>query len=498
MKQNDDKKTWRKNVAMVCASLAAFFLIVYIGFGIFFNNHFFFGTRMEGIECSLRTVEGAMDKITKETEIYTLEIIGRDGIIETINEEEIRLTPVFDNSLSDIIAKQNGFLWPAALFGQNTIEIPVELEFSEDALKELFEQFQFFEPSLIREPKNAYIGEFDKENKLYPIIEEDKGTVLNKELTYQVIKEAIINLESQILLEELGCYILPEITADAAKLLKEQEELNKLASVVITYQFGEEQEAVDGELIVDWMVKNEDGTYSLNPASVRDYINSLAKKYDTFGQTREFRTSHGEWLTMSGGSYGWWMDRPGETQELIERITAGESGPKEVKYHGRAAQYGKNDIGDSYVEIDLTNQHLYLYIEGEIILESDFVSGSVRRGYHTPTGVFGLTYKERNATLTGESYRTPVNYWMPFNGNIGMHDAAWRGSFGGTIFVNNGSHGCINLPPEKAEEIYSYVDQWFPVIVYGGYAGPIIEEEIQPEQEIMEAPVLPPESQDDF
>ena len=78
-----------------------------------------------------------------------------------------------------------------------------------------------------------------------------------------------------------------------------------------------------------------------------------------------------------------------------------------------------------------TNQHLYLFWEGEIVLESDFVSGDMTKsGRMTPPGVFGLTYKTRNAVLRGEDYETPVNYWMPFNGNIGMHDATWRSSFG--------------------------------------------------------------------
>lgn len=118
------------------------------------------------------------------------------------------------------------------------------------------------------------------------------------------------------------------------------------------------------------------------------------------------------------------------------------------------------------MEIDLGGQHLYLYIDGKKILESDLVSGNVARGYATPAGVYGLTYKERNATLTGETYATPVKYWMPFNGNIGMHDASWRKEFGGEIYRTNGSHGCINLPEEIAETIYGYVEQGFPVVCY--------------------------------
>ena len=125
---------------------------------------------------------------------------------------------------------------------------------------------------------------------------------------------------------------------------------------------------------------------------------------------------------MTDGAYGWWMNRAGETQELLEQIQSGKSGERTPVYHAEAAQFGEDDIGDSYVEIDLTNQHLWVYKDGELVEETDFVSGNVSRGYNTPTGVYGITYKERNATLRGATYTSHVDYWMPFNGNVGMHD----------------------------------------------------------------------------
>lgn len=55
---------------------------------------------------------------------------------------------------------------------------------------------------------------------------------------------------------------------------------------------------------------------------------------------------------------------------------------------------------------------------------------------------------------------------MPFNGNIGLHDADWRTSFGGQIYRTNGSHGCVNLPPDYARRIYDVVQTGTPVICY--------------------------------
>ena len=52
-----------------------------------------------------------------------------------------------------------------------------------------------------------------------------------------------------------------------------------------------------------------------------------------------------------------------------------------------------------------------------------------------------------------------MNYWMPFLGNAyGLHDASWRSRFGGSIYSYAGSHGCINLPREKAAELFDLVN----------------------------------------
>ena len=86
--------------------------------------------------------------------------------------------------------------------------------------------------------------------------------------------------------------------------------------------------------------------------------------------------------------------------------------------------------GNTYVEMNLTSQHMFFYKEGKLLIESDFVSGDEAKGFRTPAGAYEITYKQMNATLKGKDYKTPIKYWMPFNGNIGMHDGYWRTSFG--------------------------------------------------------------------
>ena len=135
-------------------------------------------------------------------------------------------------------------------------------------------------------------------------------------------------------------------------------------------------------------------------------------------------------------------------------------------YAKKGASYSGADYGNTYAEVNLTAQHLFFYQDGKKVLESDFVSGNVRKNHTTPPGIFGLSYKQKDAVLKGEGYASPVDFWMPFNGGIGFHDASWRSSFGGTIYKTNGSHGCINMPYARAKELYNLVYPNVPVICY--------------------------------
>ncbi|MDE6851498.1 MAG: L,D-transpeptidase, partial [Lachnospiraceae bacterium] len=117
-------------------------------------------------------------------------------------------------------------------------------------------------------------------------------------------------------------------------------------------------------------------------------------------------------------------------------------------------------------EVDLTGQRVFFVKNGKKVLETDCVTGNEARGNGTPQGTYGITYKQRDATLKGETYRTPVDYWMPFNGGIGLHDADWRSRFGGTLYKYSGSHGCVNLPPAAAAKLFGMLEKGTPVICY--------------------------------
>ena len=107
-------------------------------------------------------------------------------------------------------------------------------------------------------------------------------------------------------------------------------------------------------------------------------------------------------------------------------------------------------------------------------MDTDFVSGTYyESGRRTPSGSYALMYKQKDQVLRGTrqpdgtyEYESPVKYWMPFNGGIGFHDASWRGSFGGSIYLYSGSHGCINLPTSAAATLYENIEAGGPVLCF--------------------------------
>ncbi len=466
------KKSHRK--ARIAASAFAMIVLIALGYiygrGVYYyKRNFFPQYKVNSISCGNLTLQEATDKIQQwYRDNYSLRLVDRNGEeMAVVLPADIQMVFPIEKEMSQILEEQNAYKWFLYIFSKEDFsrEIVLVPEYDIEVLESLLVQKGLFDVSCREEPQDAYIGEYQEELKQFEIVPDKEGTILEQERTVTCAAQALTELQDSLNLYETGCFKVAEITADNKQLKERLENLNKVVGACIIYDWNGTQEVVDGELIHQWLVfDGEDIT--LDEEEIAAYVAQKAKEYDTYGKKRKFVTTSGLTLTLPSGAYGWKTDKNAETEALIKLILEGAVTEREPIYICRGWAKGADDIGDSYVEINLTDQHLYLYVDGELILETDFVSGNVANGNSTPAGVFGLTYKTRNAVLRGPDYETPVNYWMPFNGNIGMHDATWRRSFGGDIYLTNGSHGCINLPLKMAKSIYGYISAGFPVICY--------------------------------
>lgn len=438
--------------------------VTYVGISLFFEDHYYYNTYINGEDYSYLTPVEAEDAVYEKIYNYSLEITGREEVYDTILPAEIDMECRVGDALINIKREQKAGLWILGFFKEYSYEAPGLAAYSEETLENKLEQLTFFQKENIRAPSDAYI-KYSPDDKEFIIVEASPGTQIIKDKAQQVIRDALDSLNDKIDLEDKGCYKEAAIQKDDETLKDALAKANTYVAAKITYNWNENEVIIDGGIIKDW-IDIKKSRVSLNEEKVKEYIAKQALIYDTYGRNKFFHTTDGREIELKSNAFGWLTDQETECRELVKSIKSGETISKEPAYTYTAAQEGQMDIGESYVEIDLGNQHLYLYVEGELVLESDLVSGNASRGWNTPAGVFGLTYKTKNAVLRGEDYATPVSFWMPFNGNIGMHDATWRGSFGGEIYKTGGSHGCINLPYENAKIIYDYMYTGFPVVCY--------------------------------
>lgn len=470
--QNKKKKRKKKNQKMVLWSslgvLFVFLLGLLIAGSVYCSSHFSKGTIINEIDASGLTME-ELESRMREYVLTVRERTGEGGYItETITGDQIGVTVSNTDELNGILKQQNILKAISSYIkGEQQVYTVENLyAYVDSALMTAILKLQGFQESFVTGPENAHISEYDPQTG-YRIVPEIRGNVLNQTKTIQTVETAVDALLTEIDLEKAGCYEEPSVYADDAKLTERLEQMKQYTDLRIVYHFGQQEEVIDGSVLSGWLLVDEEtNKVSVSEEKIDDFVVMLRKKYDTIFRSREFQTSYGKTITIEGGDYGWWMNYSQEQEQLKEMIENGESGERIPVYYQTAAVYGSQDYGNTYIEINLTAQHLFLYVNGEKKMESEFVSGNAARGFDTPAGIYGITYKEQDAMLVGENYETPVSYWMPFNGNIGLHDAIWRDSFGADIYKKSGSHGCINMPYLKAKELYGEIAKGTPVICY--------------------------------
>lgn len=458
-KSEGRKKFPAKTVIILCSTIA----VIYFGVTAYFHNRFLPSTMLNGIGVSGKSAEQVEEMIRKEIDGYVLSLEERGDQKEEIRGEDISLKPEFGSSISGLIDRQNAFSWPVSFFIPQELEEATMVDFDEEKLEQSVMELQCMQKENQKKPKDAHCSEYTENG--YEIVPEEQGSKIKKKVLLSALKEGVSNLKDTISLEDENCYAKPGITSENEELIRLVDTLNQYTGVAITYDEEEKTETLDGSITHNWMDVT-DMQVSVNEEKVAEYVDELASSHNTVFRKHTLKTSYGQTIDIVNGDYGWKVDKAGEKEQIIKDLKEGVSKTREITYERRGASRGENDYGNTYVEINLTAQHLFFYKNGSLVVESDFVSGNISKNYDTPTGIYGLTYKQKDAVLKGENYASPVDFWMPFCNNVGMHDASWRSSFGGGIYKTSGSHGCINLPRSAAQKIFENIEEGDPVIVY--------------------------------
>lgn len=460
----------RKKAGIIVGSILGVLAVVYIGIALYFGSHFMFFTKINGTDVAMKNVSQVEENMKQQVKGYVLTLEESDGDKEEIKGSDISAEYVPGDELKKLVKQQNNFLWIETLWKHPDITAKVGVKYDKKALAGEIEALQCLKPENQVASVDAH-PEF-KDTK-FEVVPEVIGTQIDTEKFQKAVTEAVEGFNSTLNLSKEKCYILPKFFSDSEEVGKACEAMNSYLGASITYDFNPNTEVVDAAVISQWVKVNENMEVTFDEAAVKEFVKSLAEKYNTKGKPRQFTTATGNVVTVEGGSYGWQINQDEEYAALIANIQKAEIITREAVYSSRAAVHSAMDMGNTYAEVDLTNQKAYFIKDGAVVLESSVVTGNPNKGNATPQGVYPLTYKTRNAVLRGEkrpdgtySYESPVKYWMPFNRGIGFHDAPWQSSFGGSRYQSHGSHGCVNMPTEKAAQMYELVSKGIPVVCH--------------------------------
>lgn len=458
---------------------------VYVGIAYYYMSGFSFGTWINGVYCTGKSVEEVNEELLAKGAQAELEVIYPilGGEKQQAAEQESRRfvldsnTVQFDYTrpLKQLLQRQRPLLWARNLFlPEGGYEIMPEITMSEEGEK-LFAGEFLADGTVQAESEREACIRLEKDETTGFRLYNGKKNRFDEEKALQECITAIKQGERSIVLSG-ACYY--DMEADAAE--KEQEalyrELQEFLDFEIIYDMGAEQVRFDRKALVDLLetegeepftfARGEEGKLKWDEQKIASSIDTLAEHYDTYGKPRQFTVTGGGEITLEQGNYGTQLNKKAEVKWLSEALTERKSTTHVPDYVREAYARGENDIGDTYIEINMTKQKLWFYADGKVEVETLIVTGNMVRRRATPEGVYYVYSKQKNRILRGPGYASHVNYWMPVKGGVGIHDALWRDEFGGEIYKKEGSHGCINLPLEAAENLYGMIEVGVPVVMY--------------------------------
>ena len=460
--------------------LLIFLLLLVIGGSYYYGytysqTHFLKNTYINGQDVSNMTSPEVEKIFSEKADGYELRITFRDGEVEVISGTEIGFKVKPDGSVDRILQSQDHRKWYMCFFRRTDGEVELKTTYDPNRLIAAVNALPELQKDRMVSPEDAYI---ELQETTFKIMPETEGNYINLSVVRQAAEAAVQKEETEVDVASLKWgYRKPKVRANDDEIVEKCKDLNHMLAGSITWELPSgDTMTLDKETTVNWLSRDENGNYyrdeDLWEDNIEFWVDELARNVNTVGSTWHFHATNVGDIEINGGDYGYSVDKVSEREEVWDLLWDGDTDEREPYFYQQQYTRGRG-IGSTYIEANLSAQHVWIYIDGDCVLQTDCVSGLPANGRGTPTGVFQILYKDTDTDLKGQrlangeySYISHVDYWMPFYNGCGFHDASWRRSFGGTIYKYDGSHGCINLPPSVAPTFYSYVRTGMPVVVF--------------------------------
>lgn len=467
-------KEKRKRALIITLIIFASIVFLYLVGVIIFSFRFGFNTYINGENVSFKSVKQTEKIVENQVDNYNIVIKASDGKKEFIDGDDIDIEFVKDNKIKSVLRQKGAFLWPKTIFIRDYTMHHATIRYDKSKLTNIINKMEIMDEKTWKAPIDAF-PRLTKNG--YIVQKEYIGTTINKDKIYNTIEKAVDNTENYLDLLKENVYIMPNVFWDSSDLVEQVKMYNTWLDVNIDLVVLDKKKRLGGNIILTWFDREQTGELVLNQSKIIKYISALQKKYNTVGIARNFKSVDGNTYQVKGGTYGFEINDRKLLEDFINIVNLKQSATIEVDFKRKGAVLLENnqpDWGNTYIEVNLTTQHMYLIKDNNIVLESDIVTGTPNSRRTTPDGVYDILEKKRNAVLVGEiqengepEYRTPVAYWLRMTwGGVGFHTATWQPYFGGNVYTWNGSHGCINMPYAESESLYNLCDVGTPVVCH--------------------------------
>ena len=432
----------------------------------YYANRFLPKTEINSINVGNLTVAQANTKLQDTYSNEKISIKENGTTWKEIAKSELGYKDDFSSDLTPILQSQNAWTW-----GMNYVSAAEKQEIdpiasNSELLDQTINTLTTELTAMNQERTPTEDATIEKSGDTFKIKPEVKGNTIDIKAEENKLTTAINDGQETIDLTEFQ--EKPAVTSTDKKLNEQLNAMNDIAKVKGTYSINGETITIPASDILNWLTY-EDGKVGLDTEQVRQYVTELGTKYNTSTNDTKFKSTKRGEVTVPAGTYSWTIQTDAETESLTEAILAGEDFTRSPIVQGSTTADHKL-IEDTYIEVDLENQHMWYYKDGKVALETPIVSG--KPSTPTPSGVFYVWNKEENATLKGTNddgtpYESPVKYWLPVDWTgVGIHDSDWQPEYGGDLWKTRGSHGCVNTPPNVMKELYGMIEKGVPVLIF--------------------------------
>lgn len=449
---------------------------LYLAGTIVFLGRFGFRTTYNGEDIYFKTPGELMSRDAKETRNIKLTLLGRNGAKEEMTFGQLGVSNRRDSLFFSVDV--NPFLWFLTPFHDTIYSADSELIYDRAKIKEKINDLYLVETGTVYPSDAAVIVNDDG---TFSVMSQNDGNVIDKDRLIDVLCEHIDNWDLVIDLDKEDCYVKAEtITHDSDVPLEGVSSLSEAKNVRLSIKMNDKvAENLPASLLDSALYENEQSQLMVRSYLISDYVNALADKYNTKGMTRVFTTSLNTFIRfrekdMDSSTYiGYELDKENLFLNILYAVANGNSGMIEAPWRSTGMELlnVNSDIGDTYIEISIQNQHMWYYKDGLLIIDTDVITGLPDKGRDTPTGIYYVISLNRNYTMYFDDGSAECDYFIKVtNSGVGIHDASWRDVFGGSIWETNGSHGCINTPYDAEVTIFNSLagmpNYHIPIVIY--------------------------------